>query len=100
MKQFVNNISSVTLSLFVFIAVSFAIGGTAYQILTPNGIVFQWVTKLWQVNPLLPLLLGLAFLVIKHWLENPERSAQFANLMVYLAVLGGMFFGLNMLAMG
>jgi len=100
MKQLVNGIPGLVLSLFVFIAVSLAIGGTAYQIFTPEGAIFQWVAKLWQINPLLPLLLGLAFWVIKHWLESTERSAQFADMTVYLAVLVGMYFGLNMLAMG
>jgi len=100
MKPFVDSVSGLTLSLFVFITVSLGIVGTAYQLFSPEGGLFQGVATLWRINPLLPLLLGLTFLAIKYWLENAKHSAQFADMIVYLAVLIGMFFSLNMLTMG
>ena len=96
MKHVIYDFSKLTTSLFVFVAISMAFGGVAYQFFSPDGALFQWISGIGHEDPLLLLLAGGVLVVAKRWLEGYERSATVADAMVYLAVLLGIYFGITL----
>ncbi len=94
MKHVIYDFSKLATSVFVFVAISMAAGGVAYQMFSSDGALFLWLGSIRKEDPLMLLLVGGVLITAKCWLESNERSASVADAMVYLSVLLGIYFGI------
>lgn len=83
-------------SFAVFAAITLAVAGTTYQLFNPDGGLIQWISQVWDTNPTLLILLGGIVLLVKRWLSG-VHGAQGADLMLYGAIMLGLYYGFNLL---
>jgi len=95
MKQLAHIIETCS-SLAVFLIVSLAIAGTTYQVFNPDGEIFHWLNRTWDLNPLLLVVLGGIALLIRHWLSSTQ-GARGADFLFYGAIMVGLYYGFNLL---
>lgn len=97
MENSMTGITKLLMSLFVFVSISVAVGGIAYQFFTPDGYLMQWGKDMWATHPLSLLFMGVSCFLFKRWLDGLENGGLVADVMVYLAVVVGVFFGITLL---
>lgn len=86
-------------SFAVFAVIMLAIGSTAYQVFNPNSGLIQWLSRVWELNPMLLIMLGGIALLVKRWLSGTQDT-QGADLMFYSAILVGLYVGFSLLLVG
>lgn len=96
MKNSVREFIESVFSLAVFAAITLAIASTTYQIINPDGGLFAWVSRIWDLNPTLLVMLGGVGLLVKNWLSGIQ-GAHAADFMFYAAVMLGLYYGFNLL---
>lgn len=96
MKNSVREFVESVFSLAVFAAITLAIASTTYQVINPDGGLFAWISRLWNLNPTLLIMLGGVTLLVKNWLSGVQ-GAHAADIMFYAAVVLGLYYGCNLL---
>jgi hypothetical protein len=91
-KDFIESI----FSFAVFAVITLAIASTTFQLLSPDGGLFNWISRVWEHNPAVLVTLGGITLLVKRWLSG-FQGAQAANIMFYAALLLGLYYGFNLL---
>lgn len=95
MKQAAHFIESIS-SFALFLVITLAIAGTTYQVFNPNGGVIRWLTRVWDLNPTLLVMLGGSIVLFRNWLSGIQ-AARGADLLFYGAVMLGLYYGFNLL---
>jgi hypothetical protein len=83
-------------SFAVFTIVTLAVAGTTYQLFNPDGGLIMWLSRVWNANPTLLILLGGIVLLVKRWLSGVQ-GAHAADLLFYGAIMLGLYYGFNLL---
>lgn len=91
MKHSVHNFTATISSLFFFSIMLIGIAGFSYELFSTNGQIKQWINDLWEFNPLLLIVLGGAFLLIKHWMESVNPGRKLADAMIICALMSGLY---------
>lgn len=61
-------------SFAVFLAIALAVASTTYQLFNPDGAVINWMLQLWNINPVLLIMLGGIVLLVLRWLSGVQTS--------------------------
>ena len=96
MKKAVIEVFQSIFSLAVFATVTLAIASTTYQLFSPNGGLLTWISRLWESNPTLLVMLGGILLLLKRWLSD-RHGSQSTELLLYAAIMLGLYYGFNLL---
>jgi hypothetical protein len=96
MNRSVKNFFESIFSFAVFALITLAIASTTYQLLNPDGGLINWLSRVWEHNPIVLVTLGGVTLLVKRWLSGMQ-GAKAADMMFYAAVLLGLYYGFNLL---
>ncbi len=91
MKLSIHNFTSTLGSLFFFSLAMLGLAGFSYELFSTHGQLRQWITDLWEFNPLLLIVLGGAFLLIKQWVESINPGRKLADAMIVCALMSGLY---------
>ena len=91
MKHSVHNFTATIGSLFFFSVALIGIAGVSYELFSAQGQLRQWIFDIWEFNPLLLIVLGGAFLLIKQWVESINPGRKLADAMIIGALMSGLY---------
>ena len=91
MKHSLHHFTATLGSLLLFVVAALGVAGFSYQLFAPNGQLKLWIAEVWDFNPLLLIVLGGVFLLIKHWLESINPGRKLADALIVGALMSGLY---------
>lgn len=96
MKNHISNLFETVSSFASFAMIVLAIFGISRELLNTDGAIFQWVSRTWDANPFLLVVIGVVLVAAKQWVDRMQ-DARVADLLYMGAVLAGLYFGVSLL---